>query len=124
MEQVNTCDPVMKNESFPLFGGVRSIIGARRKYSENFKRDAVLLSYNSDKTVKEISNDRGIHRYLLDRWHEEFEELGEKAFPGNGLRKLSPLEEENLRLKRQLADVTEERDILKKAVHTFSKKPK
>jgi len=40
------------------------------------------------------------------------------------LRKLTPLEEENLRLKKELADVKEERDILKKAVHIFSKKPR
>jgi len=40
------------------------------------------------------------------------------------LRKLSPLEEEHLRLKKELADVKEERDIIKKAVHIFSRKPK
>lgn len=74
--------------------------------------------------MAEIARNLGIHRSVLVRWRKECEELGERAFPGNGLRKLSPLEEENLRLKRQLADVTEERDILKKAVHIFSKKPK
>ncbi|MFO8191369.1 MAG: hypothetical protein R6U08_01120 [Bacillota bacterium] len=41
-------------------------------------------------------------------WRKGFEELGEKVFPGNGLRKLTPVKEENLCLKRQLADVTEE----------------
>jgi len=40
------------------------------------------------------------------------------------VQKLTPLEEENLRLKRELAIVTEEREILKKAVTIFSKKPK
>ena len=98
--------------------------GKRRKHSEDFKRDAVALSYNSEKNMAEIARDFGIHRRVLVRWRKEYEELGQKAFPGNGLRKLSPLEEENLRLKKQLADVTEERDILKKAVHIFSKKPK
>jgi transposase len=98
--------------------------GKRRKHSEDFKRDAVALSYNSEKSMAEIAGDLGIHRSVLVRWRKECEELGEKAFPGNGLRKLSPLEEENLWLKKQLADVTEERDILKKAVHIFSKKPK
>jgi len=98
--------------------------GRRRKHSEDFKRDAVALSYNSEKSMAEIARDLGIHRSVLVRWRKEFEELGERAFPGNGLRKLSPLEEENLKLKRQLADVTEERDILKKAVHIFSKKPR
>jgi transposase len=74
--------------------------------------------------MAEIANDIGINRSVLVRWRKEYDELGENAFPGNGLRKLSPLEEENLRLKRELADVKEERDILKKAVHIFSRKPK
>ena len=96
----------------------------RRKYSEEFKRDAFTLSFHTDKTIKEISDDLGINRSLLVRWRTELDELGEQAFPGHGLRKLAPLEDENLRLKRELADVTEERDILKKAVSIFPDKPK
>ena len=98
--------------------------GKRRKHSEEFKRDAVALTYKSDKSLAEIADDLGINRSVLARWRREFDELGNNAFPGNGLRKLSPLEEENLRLKKELADVKEERDILKKAVHIFSRKPK
>ncbi|HSW35732.1 MAG TPA: transposase [Candidatus Limnocylindrales bacterium] len=89
-----------------------------------FARDAVALTYESDKGVTEIADDLGINRSVLARWRREFDEQGNKAFPGNGLRKLRPLEEENLRLKRELADVKEERDILKRAVHNFSRKPK
>ena len=98
--------------------------GKRRKYSEEFKRDAVALTLKSDKKIAAIAEDLGINRTVLTRWCREFEELGNNAFPGNGLRKLSPLEEENLRLKKELTDVKEERDILKKAVHIFSRKPK
>jgi transposase len=96
----------------------------RRKHSEEFKKDAVALTFKSDKGITEIAEDLGINRSVLARWRREFDELGNNAFPGNGLRKLSPLEEENLRLKKELADVKEERDILKKAVHIFSRKPK
>ena len=96
----------------------------RRKHSEAFKRDTVALTYKSDKSLAEIADDLGINRSVLARWRREHEDLGNNAFPGNGLRKLSPLEEENLRLKKELADVKEERDILKKAVHIFSRKPK
>ncbi len=98
--------------------------GKRRNYSEEFKRDAVALAQKSDKKISAIAENLGINRTVLARWCREFEELGSNAFPGNGLRKLSPLEEENLRLKKELADVSEERDILKKAVHIFSRKPK
>lgn len=53
------------------------------------------------------------------RWIREFNRDPEDSFPGKG--KLKPDDEEFRRLKRQLADVTEERDILKKAVAIFSK---
>jgi len=36
--------------------------GKRRKHSEDFKRDAVALSYNSEKNMAEIARDLGIHR--------------------------------------------------------------
>lgn len=87
--------------------------GTRRKYSEEFKREAVDLSYNCDKTVDEVAHDLGISRSILNRWRREAKELGQQAFPGHGVQKLTPLEEENLRLKRDLAIVTEEREILK-----------
>ena len=98
--------------------------GKRRKHSEEFKRDAVSLTFKSGKGITEIAEDLGLNRSVLARWCREHEELGNNAFPGNGLRKLSPLEEENLRLKKELADTREERDILKKAVHIFSRRPK
>ena len=98
--------------------------GTRRKFSEEFKREAVELSYHTDKTIEQVAYDLGIGRSLLNRWRKEVKESGQQAFPGHGVQKLSPLEEENIRLKRELAIVTEEREILKKAVSIFSKKPK
>ncbi len=98
--------------------------GKRRKFSEEFKREAVALSYSSGKTIDEVADDLGIHRSLLTRWRGEVKESGQQAFPGHGAQKLTPLEEENIRLKRELAVVIEEREILKKAVSIFSKKPK
>ena len=50
----------------------------------------------------------------------EYEEHEEKAFPGQG----KPIEAELAALKRELADVKMERDILKKAVSVFSKDQK
>jgi len=98
--------------------------GTRRKFSEEFKRESVALSYNSGKSIDEIADDLGIHRSILTRWRKEAKELGQRAFPGHGVQNLTPLEEEHIRLKRELAIVTEEREILKKAVTIFSKKPK
>jgi transposase len=98
--------------------------GTRRKFSEEFKREAVALSYSSGKSIEQVADDLGIHRSLLNRWRKEVNVSGQQAFPGHGVQKLTPLEEENIRLKRELAIVTEEREILKKAVTIFSKKPK
>jgi len=90
---------------------------SRRKFDRQFKIDAVELLENSDKTITEIANDLGIKPYALSRWRQEFSENQEEAFPGEG----KPRDEELLRLKKDLAEVTMERDILKKAVAIFSK---
>lgn len=98
---------------------------SRRYYDEEFKRNAVELSYKSGKTVDQVANDLGISRNNLFRWRKEKIEYGDRAFPGSGkLRRGTEMEEENRRLKKELADVREERDILKKAMAIFSKSPK
>lgn len=98
---------------------------SRRHYDEEFKRNAVELSYKSDKTVGQVAEDLGISKNVLFRWRKEYASYGDRAFPGQGKRmRGTDLEEENRRLKKELADVREERDILKKAMAIFSKTPK
>jgi transposase len=58
----------------------------------------------------------------LYKWREKYTEDIAHAFPGKG--RLKPAEEELRRMRRELADVTQERDILKKALAIFSKEPK
>jgi len=96
----------------------------RRRYSEQFKREAVELSYSSGKTVRQTAEDLGISKSILTRWRAEYAQSKELAFPGHGKQKLSPMEEENRRLRKELAELKEERDILKKATAIFSRKPK
>jgi len=43
--------------------------------------------------------------------------------PGHGKENLTPQEEESRRLKKELIDITQERDILKKLLAIFTKKP-
>ena len=94
---------------------------SRRKYDRQFKIDAVELLENSGKTAKEIADDLGINSNVLSRWRRELL-VGDnkKAFPGKG----NPRDEELFELKKELADVKMERDILKKAVAIFSKTEK
>ena len=67
-----------------------------------------------------VARELGISANLLHRWKRQLCELGEQAFPGKGH---LPAEQEELRrLRQQLRDVTEERDILKKAITVFTPK--
>ena len=97
--------------------------GNRRQYSEEFKKDAVRHSLTSKKTVVEVAQDLGIAHSNLNRWRTQYGKNGELASPGNGKQRLTPQEEEIRRLKKELYEVRQERDILKKVVAIFSKKP-
>ena len=95
----------------------------RRQYSEEFKKDAVSHSLTSEKTVEEVARDLGIAHSNLRRWLAQYSKNGELAFPGKGKQRLTPQEEEIRRLKKELDEVRQERDILKKALAIFTKKP-
>ena len=69
-----------------------------------------------------LADELGINHATLYSWVRKYSEDKEEAFPGEG--KLKPSDEEVRKLRRQLADVTEERDILKKAISIFSKDQK
>ena len=96
--------------------------GKRRKYDREFKVEAVKLVTGEGRAVAEVARNLGIHENLLYKWREKYTEDMAHAFPGKG--RLKPAEEEVRRMKRELADVTQERDILKKALAIFSKEPK
>ena len=96
--------------------------GKRRKYDREFKVEAVKLVTEGGRTVAEAARNLGIPENLLYKWKEKYSEDMAHAFPGKG--RLKPAEEELRRMKRELADVTQERDILKKALAIFSKEPK
>ena len=95
---------------------------SRKKYDGTFKREAVRLADTSGKTDRRIERELGLYQGAIRHWREELKADLQQAFPGTG--HLKPLEEENRRLQRDCAILREERDILKKAVAIFSKKPK
>lgn len=98
---------------------------SRRYYDDEFKRNAVELTYNSGKTVSQVAQDLGINSNMLGRWRREQAQYSNRAFPGVGKqRRGTDLEEEVRQLKKELAIAQEERDILKKAMAIFSKTPK
>lgn len=92
-----------------------------KRYSREFKQEAVQLVNESGKSVVEIGADLGVSPKTLYRWRQELARDGEQAFPGKGHLKAD--DEYVRRLERELKLVTQERDILKKAVAIFSKGP-
>jgi len=93
-------------------------MSTRNKYSKEFKEEAVKLLKTSGKTSLEISGDLGISRDNLLRWNREFE-TEERAGSTETIN--SEDFKEIKRLKKELAIVKQERDILKKAVGIFTK---
>jgi Transposase and inactivated derivatives len=91
----------------------------RRRYDRDFKEGAVRLILDGGRSVRSVARDLGIHENMLHRWKAEYLEDREHAFPGKG--HMKPHEEELMRLRKKLADVEEEREILKKALAIFSK---
>jgi transposase len=91
----------------------------RRRYTKEFKLAAVRQIGETGRDVRDIAFDLGIHHNTLYRWWLELRESGDAALAGNGQSKDS--DDEVRRLKRELARVREERDILKKAVTFFAK---
>lgn len=93
----------------------------QRRFSREFKQEAVRLIEESGKSVADIAEDLGVSDNSLYRWRQEFRRDGEQAFPGKGHLKAD--DEYVRRLERELKIVKQERDILKKAVAIFSKGP-
>ena len=96
-------------------------MGERRKFSREFKADAVRLVVEGGGTIADVAQDLGIRADMLRRWKWQVEEAGESAFPGSG--RMVGRDEEVRRLQRQLRRVTMERDILKKALGIVSEDP-
>ena len=76
----------------------------------------------SDHRIGDVARDLDIDRNVISRWVREYREHGTDSFPGNGKR--LPADEEIYQLKRELARVKMERDILKKAITIFSETDK
>jgi transposase len=93
---------------------------SRRKYSPEYKQEAVHLVKQSDRPVSEIARNLGINDNMLRRWVKEAGKSGQRTFPGHG----NPRDEELARLKKELREVTQERDFLREAATYFAKEPK
>jgi len=92
-------------------------MGQRRKFSAEYKREAVAMLESPGVTVHQIAAELGIGATVLGRWRREVRQESAQAFRGNG----RPRDENLALLRRELARVTKERDFLREAAAFFAR---
>ena len=93
----------------------------RRKFTEQYKRDAVRLAKESDKSVNQVARDLDLTVTALRRWIVQYE-VDSRADPAGPL---TTGERDELRdLRKRVRDLEMEREILKKATAFFAKESK
>ena len=90
----------------------------RKVYTPEFKLAAVKMITEQKLSVAEVARRLGITENRLHDWKKAIAKKGVEAFPGSG--HLTPLEEENRKLKADVKRLEMERDILKKATAFFA----
>jgi transposase len=96
----------------------QEVVRHKRRFSEEFKRDAVRLVVEEGYTLKAAATAVGVSDQSLRAWHAKYaprpEACGESAT-------VEELREENKRLRKELRRAELEREILKKATAYFAK---
>src|SRR3981189_71620 len=85
----------------------------RRKFTREFKLEAVRLIKERGVSYAQAAKDLGVHPTQLRDWVKKLADDPQHAFPGHG--QMKPEQVEIARLKREVARLKAERDILKKA---------
>jgi transposase len=91
----------------------------RRKFTREFKHEAVKLIMERDVSYAQASRDLDVHQTVLRNWVKAFADDPQHAFPGHG--QMKPEQAEIAQLRREVARLKAERDILKKAAAYFAK---
>ena len=91
----------------------------RRKFSREFKLEAVRLVKERGVSVAQAARDLDLHENVLRKWIREVNADPQQAFPGQG--QMKPEQLEIARLRKEVAKLKAERDILKKAAAFFAK---
>jgi transposase len=89
-----------------------------KKYSKEFKLEALALAEQVGGA--QAARSLGVQPNLLYRWRQERNEAGDEAFRGHG--NMTAQEAELARLRREVANLKEDKEILKKALEIFSQK--
>lgn len=91
----------------------------RRIFSREYKLEAVKLVRERGVTVAQAVRDLDVHENVLRKWVWEYGDDPSQCFPGKG--QMKPEQVEIERLRREVAKLKAERDILKKAAAYFAR---
>lgn len=94
----------------------------RKKYTKEFKLDAISLVTDQGYSRTEAAKSLDINVQMLGRWIKEQQSDDSHVFRGNG--KLTADQEENRKLKAQVKRLQMEKEILKKATVFFAAETK
>lgn len=94
-------------------------IRSRRRFTREYKHEAVRLVTERGVSIAQAARDLGVHPNSLKKWLHEYRADPQHAFPGKGQQK--PEAAELTALRREVATLRMERDILKKAAAYFAK---
>lgn len=91
-------------------------------YTEDFRREAVRRSEDPNVSAVDIARELGIHPGQIYNWRRQYKRLSDKQFNSvNGVDYSKQESEEVRKLKREISDLKEENEFLKKATAYFSK---
>ena len=97
--------------------GQEGVMTQRRRFSTEYKREAVAMLDAPGVRVSQIAAELGIGAAMLWRWRREMPQQSAQAFLGNG----RPRDGELAQLRRELARMTKERDFLREAAACFAR---
>ncbi len=86
----------------------------RQRYDEDFKKNAVKLSYATNKTMRDFAADLGVSPGLIYSWRKIYTDTGDKTKLAEKQDSLRQLQIENAELKMEI-------EMLKKAAAYFAK---
>ena len=84
----------------------------RKRYDKQFKIAAAKTVLSGEMRVVDLAEELDIKGSTLRRWAQEYEEMGESAFPGNGSPKVNK-DYEIVKLRKKVEDLERENELLK-----------
>lgn len=84
----------------------------RKRYDKQFKIAAARVVFGGEMRAVDLARELGIKDSTLRRWAQEYEEMGENAFPGNGSPKVNK-DYEIVKLRKKIEELERENELLK-----------